>query len=213
MSKRIDLTGREIGNWKVISFSGVSKQGCAEWLCECRCGKRKIVSGHAMRSGKIKSCGCLNIERTKEANTKHGMKGTRLYRIWQGMRQRTKNPNNHEYSDYGGRGIELYKDWEKFENFCKWAKENGYAENLTIDRKDNEKGYSPDNCRWVTAKANNRNKRNNHCLAYKGETKTIAEWAEITGLSKAMIRYRITKMGWSAERALETPKMRTGKQL
>lgn len=143
----------------------------------------------------------------------HGMKGTRLYRIWVNMRQRTKNPNNHEYGDYGGRGIKLCKDWEKFENFCKWAKENGYAENLTIDRKDNEKGYSPDNCRWVTAKANNRNKRNNHCLAYKGETKTIAEWAEITGLSKAMIRYRVTKMGWSAERALETPKMRTRKQL
>ena len=98
------------------------------------------------------------------------------------------------------------EDKEILERYCE-------KENLTIDRKDNEKGYSPDNCRWVTAKANNRNKRNNHCLAYKGETKTIAEWAEITGLSKAVIRYRVTKMGWSAERALETPKMRTGKQL
>ncbi len=213
MPKRIDLTGKQFNNLRIVEYAGTSKDGQAMWLCECKCGERKIVAGHSLRSGKIKSCGCIRIERSKEINTIHGMKGTRQYTIWRGIKQRTTNPNNHEYCNYGERGIGICEEWkESFENFKKWADENGYAENLVIDRKDNDKGYSPDNCRWVTVKENCRNKRNNHCLTYKGQTKTITEWADIVGLSKAVLRYRIVKMGWSAEKALTTKKMRNKKQ-
>lgn len=175
--------------------------------------QEKIVSGSKLRNGAIKSCGCMKRELCGVANKTHGMKGKRLYNIWQAIIQRTTNPNNYEYGEYGGRGIGICNEWRNsFNSFMQWSYENGYADNLTIDRKNNNKGYQPDNCRWVSNKENCRNKRNNHCLTYNGQAKTITEWAEITGLSKEVIRYRITKMGWSAEKALATPKMKNKKQ-
>lgn len=205
MSKRIDLTNRHFNYLKVIEYFGNTKQGEAAWLCECVCGKRKVVPGSKLRNGNIKSCGCKRTELAGAKNRKHGMKGKRLYNIWRGMIQRTTDKNSHEYDRYGGRGIDICEEWKNdFEAFRKWSYENGYTDDLTIDRIKNEKGYSPDNCRWVTMKVNCRNKRNNHCLTYKGETKTIAEWAEITGIGKETLRNRVVKMGWSTERALTT---------
>lgn len=203
MPKKIDLTGKRFGYLKVVERSENTQYGEVCWLCECKCGTRKIIRGYSLRKGRTKSCGCLATEQSSENNKKHGMKGTRLYNIWQGMKQRTTNPNNNEYKDYGGRGIDICEEWKNsFEVFEKWANENGYEDNLTIDREDNEKGYSPDNCRWITQREQNRNKRSNHYLTYKGETKTLTEWAEATGISKAVLRYRVVKMGWSAEKAL-----------
>ena len=133
------------------------------------------------------------------------MAGTRLYGIWNNRIQRTTNANNPRYCDYGGRGIEVCKEWkEDFEVFEKWAIENGYAENLTIDRKDNDKGYCPDNCRWATKKEQNLNTRQNHYLTFNGETKSLAEWADITGIKRRILSDRINKLGWSAEKALTT---------
>lgn len=128
-----------------------------------------------------------------------------MYGIWNNMIQRTTNANNPRYCDYGGRGIEVCKEWkEDFEVFEKWAIENGYAENLTIDRKDNDKGYCPDNCRWATKKEQNLNTRQNHYLTFNGETKSLAEWADITGIKRRILSDRINKLGWSAEKALTT---------
>ena len=209
MPKLIDLSGKKFGYLKVIERAENTKHGEASWLCECKCGTKKIIGGYRLRKGITKSCGCLNKEMSKKKNKTHGMKGTRLYNIWQGIKQRTTNPNHHEYSDYGERGIDICEEWkDSFENFKKWSYENGYQDNLTIDRKNNDKGYTPDNCRWITIKEQQRNRRSNHCLTYKGETKTITEWSEITGLSKQVIRYRISKMKWDVEKTLTTPLMR-----
>lgn len=205
MPSVIDMKDKTFNYLKVIEREGSTKSGEATWLCECTCGTKKILPGSKVRNGEIKSCGCMKKELSGEKNRKHGMRKTRLYRIWQGIIQRTTNKNNSEYCDYGGRGIEVCTEWRSdFESFKKWSYENGYSDNLTIDRIENEKGYSPENCRWITQKNNCRNKRNNHCLTYKGETKTIAEWAEITGIEKATLRNRIVKMKWSAEKALTT---------
>jgi hypothetical protein len=213
MPQAINMKGKSFNYLKVIERARNTKSGEAAWVCECKCGTRKIIAGSKLRNGETKSCGCMKKELAGTKNITHGMKGTRLYNIWQTIIQRTTNENNHEYGDYGGRGIGICEEWRNdFEEFMQWSYENGYADNLTIDRKNNNKGYQPDNCRWVTNKENCRNKRNNHCLTYNGQTKTITEWAEITGLSKEVIRYRIVKMGWSAEKALTTPKMKNKKQ-
>ncbi|HJA66985.1 hypothetical protein B5F07_18395 [Lachnoclostridium sp. An169] len=205
MPKRIDLTGKQFNFLRVIEYSGNTRHGEALWLCECKCGTRKNIPGSKIRKGEIKSCGCMKKELSGIANVKHGMKKTRIYRIWQGIKQRTTNPNNGEFSEYGGRGVDICVEWaNSFESFKQWSFENGYSDNLTIDRINNQKGYYPENCRWITIKDNCRNKRNNLRLTLKGETKTIAEWAEITGINKATLRNRIIKMGWSAEKALTT---------
>lgn len=129
----------------------------------------------------------------------------RLYRIWADMRTRCNNPNFPGYADYGGRGIKVCPEWQAYEPFREWAVSNGYADTLTLDRKDNDKGYSPANCRWVTQKEQCNNKRNNHLLTYNGETLTVAQWARKLGVNYFTLHDRITKLGWSAEKAISTP--------
>lgn len=205
MSKLIDLSGQYFGYWKVIERSASTKAGDSTWLCECKCGTKKIVLGKGLRTGKSRSCGCMKKEELRERRFVHGKHETRLYRIWHHMILRITNENEKSYKYYGGRGITVCKEWsESFVEFEKWAIENGYAENLTIDRIDNNKGYSPDNCRWATRKEQSNNTRRNYYLTYQGETKTISEWAKKTGISKGTLRRRIVELGWSAEKALTT---------
>lgn len=138
---------------------------------------------------------------------KHGMEGTRLYKIWDSMKQRCLNPNNPQYNNYGGRGITIYAEWHDFPNFMKWALQNGYCENLSIDRIDVNGNYHPGNCRWASQRTQNNNRRNNHLLTYNGRTHTIAEWGKITGILPATIHHRVSRDGWSVEDALTvTPK-------
>lgn len=213
MSKRIDLTGQKFERLKVIECAGKDKHGKLLWKCECKCGNTKIILGNSLRAGKTKSCGCLNKECGKklarkyngERKYKNNNCHSRLYNIWHGMKQRCKNTNNGAYKDYGGRGIEICVEWDiSFETFEKWAIDNGYNDDLTLDRKDNSKGYSPENCRWVTRKRQSNNTRNNHMLQYKGEEKTLTEWAEIVGINADVIKHRIYS-NWPIEKALETP--------
>lgn len=136
---------------------------------------------------------------------KHGMEGTRLYKIWDRMKQRCRNPNNTNYKHYGERGIEVCEDWNDFSNFMNWSYENGYNESLSIDRIDVNGNYCPDNCRWVSQKEQNNNKRNNHYLTFGGRTLTLAEWGDATGILPATIQHRIARDGWSVEDALTIP--------
>lgn len=206
MSKLIDLSGQHFGYWKVIERAVNTKGGQTAWLCECKCGRRKIVQASNLRNESSKSCGCIRKEELLKRNIKHRMAYTRLYGIWKNMIQRTTNINNPRYGDYGGRGIAVCEEWKgDFRDFEKWAIKSGYADSLTIDRKDNNKGYYPDNCRWVTKRTQNLNTRQNHCLTFKGETKTLTEWADITGIKKWVLSDRINKLGWSVEKALTTP--------
>ena len=208
MPKRIDLAGQRFGRLTVTSFAGTDKNGKALWHCQCECGNKTIVLASNLKR-KTRSCGCLrqelSSERITNRNNKHGESRTRLYAIWGGIKERTKNPNNCNYDKYGKKGIKMCADWEDYENFKTWALASGYANNLSIDRKDNTKGYSPENCRWVTLQEQNRNTTRNAIFLYKGERKTLCEWAEIAGINYQTLSARIHKLGWNIEKALETP--------
>ena len=135
----------------------------------------------------------------------HGMNDTRLNGVWRDMRYRCNNSNSNYYSHYGGRGIKVCDEWNEFINFYEWSMKNGYKEGLSIDRIDVDKGYSPENCRWVDMKTQQRNRRNNRIIEYNGMSLCIAEWSEVTGLHRKTIAYRLDN-GWSIEDTLTKPK-------
>jgi hypothetical protein len=198
-----DLNGQRFGRLLVIERSETINKR-TRWKCQCDCGNQKIVEAGNLKNGNISSCGCLRRETTIKRKTIHGGKGTRLYHIWNHMRQRCVNPNNRQFIDYGGRGIAICSEWNEFENFRNWAINNGYEDNLTIDRKNNDGNYEPNNCRWANDKQQANNKRNNHFVEYQGQRKTIAEWADICKLKPPTLLRRLSNK-WSIEKALSTP--------
>lgn len=132
----------------------------------------------------------------------HGKRHTRLYRIWANIKTRCLNPNDHHYGRYGERDITVCDEWKNdFQAFYDWSMSHGYADDLTIDRIDNDKGYSPDNCRWVTVSEQNQNKRNVILLTYNGETHSAAEWGRMLGIGKNTVSTRYHK-GWTTEQCL-----------
>lgn len=140
---------------------------------------------------------------TNNGNYKHGGKGTKLYEVWYTMRRRCNCPNSKAYKYYGGKGITVCKEWDTdFSVFQKWAIENGYTEGLSIDRIDVTGNYEPSNCRWATRKEQSNNKTTTLKIEHKGETRTLSEWAEYLGIKLDTLYYRIFKLGWSIERAL-----------
>lgn len=205
MSRLIDLTGQKFGRLKVIGRAkNKGKRVC--WKCQCNCGRIAIVTGHELKAGDTKSCGCLRKETTSALNKIHGDYETRLYRIWAGIKTRIFNENSKDFTGYGAKGINLCDEWaNSFEEFKNWAMSNGYADNLTIDRIDNDKGYSPDNCRWIKNSEQSANRKSNHYITYNGQTKTISEWAKILNIERAALSRRLNKLGWSVEKALTTP--------
>ena len=135
---------------------------------------------------------------------KHGMRHTRIYNIWRGMRQRCSNPRCVNYKNYGGRGIKVCQEWEDFQAFNKWAVGHGYSEELTIDRINVNGDYEPSNCWWITQKGQQNNRTNNRVLEVNGTSHTLAEWSDITGISISTIWARL-KCGWPMERAITEP--------
>jgi len=210
MALRVDLTGNVYGKLTVIDFSQ-RKHGRAYWNCICTCGNKKIVQGYDLTSGHTKSCGCLRKIDGKEPRYRHGKVHTRLYRIWGNMKSRCDNPNSKYYKDYGGRGISYCKEWADFVLFEEWALTNGYKDNLTIDRINNNGNYEPSNCRWIDIKSQQRNRRSNHLLTFNGETHCINEWAEILGVSRETIKNRLG-YGWDVEKVLSEPIHNNGKR-
>lgn len=140
---------------------------------------------------------------------RHGGRRSRLYRIWIDMRRRCYDSKRINYANYGGRGITVCDSWDNsFVPFRDWSFENGYTESLVLDRINNERDYSPDNCRWVTVSQNTRNTRSNRVITLWGETKTMVEWSEDVRCvaSYSMLKDRIIKYGWDAERAFTQPR-------
>ena len=136
-------------------------------------------------------------------NFKHGKSKTPSYGIWRAMHDRCKNPKSHAWDLYGGRGITVCEEWGSFENF--YADMGDVPAGMSLDRKNNDKGYSPDNCRWASREEQGRNRRTNHHLTYQGKTQCIADWADELGMSPSTILSRVLGMGWTTERALTQP--------
>ena len=133
------------------------------------------------------------------------MYNKRISRIYWNMKTRCYNQSSNKYHSYGGRGIRICDEWKNsFANFKEWALNNGYADNLTLDRINNNGNYEPNNCRWATIKQNTNNTRKNRLLTYNGETHTMSEWCEILGVKLGTLSSRIYR-GWSVEDAMTKP--------
>jgi len=180
-----------------------NKNGRVFWNCLCDCGNKKIVSSDCLTTGKTTSCGCYKREKLKELWSTSCSKDPKLYGVWCSMKSRCYRPSDKGYKNYGGRGIEICPEWlENYENFYQWAMNNGYQEGLQIDRIDNDKGYSPDNCRWVDRYVQANNKRNIKKYTINGKTQSLAEWCREYDVDYFLARQRISKLGWTIEQAL-----------
>lgn len=203
MSKEIDLTGNRYGRLVVVEKTNKRQSGKPLWLCKCDCGNETLVLSYNLRSGKIKSCKCFQSETRIKTHKKHGMSKTRLYAIWCGIRERCNNPNSKAYCDYGSRGVKVCDEWDNdFVAFYEWAIENGYSEDLTIDRINVNGDYEPSNCRWSDYENQQNNRRNNRLITYKGETHTMSDWAKIFGINYHTLATRLNRDKLSFEEAI-----------
>ena len=210
MSKALELTGKRFGRLVVISREPSLKiserHTVCRWLCQCDCGNTIVTRSGNLSNGCTRSCGCLQKELTAKRATTHGMSKNRLYTTWLNMRRRCNDPNFGEYRNYGGRGIKVCKEWNlSFEAFKNWALKSGYQDNLTIERKNVNDNYCPNNCCWITRKEQGYNKTTSSFLTYNNETKTIAEWAECSGMKYDTLFNRIKYLNWPIEKALTQP--------
>ena len=203
-----DLTGQVFGELTVIKqveSKRCGKRTCTQYLVACKCGKEFKILGQSLtkKKGGTKHC--------KECCRKtHGMHDTKLYGVWAVMKYRCLNPKAHNYHNYGGRGIKVCAEWEKnFESFYKWAVEHGYKDakrgQYTLERIDVNGDYCPENCTWITITEQEQNKRESIRLTFNGATKSLKEWAKITGIKETTLRSRYTTLRWSIEEILTTP--------
>lgn len=201
-----DISGEKFGRLFVLEYAGNSEKGIATWKCLCDCGNIVIVNGDNLRSGNTKSCGCLRDDTIANASVIHGKSKSRLYRIYNHMKGRCCNKDDANYDSYGGRGIIICQEWlDDFMSFYKWAMENGYNENLSIDRINNDGNYEPSNCRWADNTTQCNNRRSNRLLTVRKVTHTVAEWSRITGIGSATIIRRLNN-GDCPEMALRSVK-------
>lgn len=201
MGRFVDITGQRYDRLVAVRQTTERTQsGGVKWLFRCDCGSEKVIAANSVRSGMVKSCGCMAKP--------HGMTGTRLYNIWVDMRQRCQNENYTDFHLYGGRGIRVCEEWQQFLPFYDWAMASGYQDNLSVDRKDVNGNYEPQNCRWATAKEQANNTRKNRLVTINGKAKSIDEWCKQYGISKASVYRRVRTFGMTYEEALTVPKMR-----
>lgn len=200
--ERVNIKGDRYGRLTVLDRAENSKRGRTQWLCKCDCGRMTTVTTDRLRGGVTRSCGCLHNEVIARVNYRHGESfhsaNTRLYHIWINMRQRCSNPKNGSYMDYGARGITVCQEWDDYLAFKSWAETHGYSNALTIDRIDNSRGYSPENCRWADHYAQNNNKRCNHAITFSGVTKNLSQWERKLRISKGAFGSYIAKHGEQA---------------
>jgi len=202
MSRKIPMIGKKYNKLTVIrEVDRPGKELFYECLCEC--GNTKVIRGRDVRRGHTESCGCNFQESIKKVRTTHGMSFTRPHRAYQNMRKRCDNPNNKSYKDYGGRGITYCDEWKTFEGFWNDMQE-GYVDNLSLDRIDYNGNYCKENCRWVDMKTQANNTRSNRLIAYNGETLTLSETAEKYNIKYGLLLGRL-HLGWDIEKAITQP--------
>lgn len=217
-----NLVGQKFG--RLTALERVSDKYYGEyakvvWKCICDCGSVKEVLADCLLSGNTKSCGCLANEikhRTDNKYKKHGLHNTRLHKIWDGMKMRCYNPNHEAYFRYGGRGIFICDEWlnddNGFQNFYNWAMLNDYSNTLTLDRINNNKGYSPDNCKWSTNSEQQHNRNDNVIITNGNKTQYIDEWMKETGLSRGAIKWRLKHWGNTEKLFIPAIKRKSPKQ-
>ena len=189
-----ELIGKKYNNLTIVSI----EKSIA--LCVCDCGNQKSVKLSDLKRNHVKSCGCKF-----NGNTIKNTHGNRIYNIWYNMKRRCLDSNNKDYKNYGARGITIYKDWiEDFSSFYNWSIENGYQDNLTLDRINNDGNYQPDNCRWVTIKVQLCNGRRNVIFNINGEPQCLSDICKERNLNYTTIKYRLDK-GMDIKEALEKP--------
>jgi hypothetical protein len=181
--------------------------------CSCACGTVRDVAVSDLLTGKSRSCGCLAREiasALRKQEAKHGAtaggRRSRAFTAWESMRRRCRDTEHKSFKWYGARGIRVCERWQGKDGFANFLADMGEPPpGMTIDRKNNSKGYDPGNCRWATQKQQQRNRRSNLLITYAGRTQTLVEWAEETGIGRQTIKTRISRSGWSIEQALSTP--------
>ena len=201
MARKLELKGKRFGRWAVGEQNGCTKFGESLWECVCDCGTKRLVRASMLNQGKSKSCGCM----ITESITTHGLSKTRQYHIWQAMKTRCTNTKQPNYERYGDRGITYDPRWETFECFWKDMKPS-YADTLTLERIDNFKGYSKENCRWATPHEQNMNMRSNIFIKCKDVLLTVSEVSKMMEIPASTI-YGRKLSGWTDERIISTPAM------
>ena len=202
MTQALDLIGQRFGRLLVIEKM-VQRDRFKKvvWKCKCDCGNEHLINTKSLRSSNVQSCGWLRVELT----TTHGKRNTREYSIWNQMKTRCFNSNHVYFNKYGGRGITVCNEWMLFENFFN---DMGLAPpKHTLERIDNNKGYSKENCKWATRKEQAVNRSSTKFLTFDGQTKSISDWAREIGIRIDTLHYRISR-GWNIEKALTTPTIR-----
>lgn len=196
-----DNVGKRVGRLFIVSVIPTTNQH-SRYLCRCDCGNEKEFWHSAIFQANVDSCGCRTSEKCSIRSTKHGMSSSSVYKVWAGMKDRCLNKKNKFYCHYGERGIKVCTRWLVFENFI--ADMGPRKRGLTIERINNEGDYEPSNCRWVTRKVQQRNRRCSINLTVGGRTACISQWADERCMNRNTIVGRL-KAGWTHEKAVMTP--------
>lgn len=212
MTRKINLIGQQFDRLTVIKCAGKNRSGNYQWLCQCKCGKKVVISSYSLRIGKTRSCGCyrtdLLLQRTAKRKipgiTENG-KQTKIYCIYDSMKQRCYNPNHHAYKNYGGRGIKVCDRWlePNGQGFLNFRRDMGErSPGMTLDRIDNNGNYCPENCKWSNWVEQNQNTSHNNWITIDNITQCMAAWCRKQKLPRSTVENRI-KRGWNIKEALE----------
>lgn len=194
------IIGKRFGRLIVEKLAFIKNKN-TYWVCKCDCGNYKTVYRGGLTSGDIISCGCYREEYKHEFGKKHNMSKTKLYQRWSAMIQRCNNPKNDRYINYGGRGIKVCEEWMDSSNFIKWALDNGYRDDLSLERKNVNGNYEPNNCEFIPLKQQYENKTNSNLITFNGKTQTLSSWAKELGINRETLRYRIFIAKWNIKEA------------
>lgn len=201
MYMTLRIEGQRFGRLTVVERIDIKTTSSFKWRCLCDCGNETIVIGPKLINGHTSSCGCLLNERRGSSSITHGLRKSAEYMIWCGIKSRCLNENSQAYERYGGRGISMDPEW--IESFSKFYSDVGPrpGPEYSIDRKDNNLGYTPGNCHWVTDTEQCNNRRSNKMIEYLGETKSMADWSRHLGVGYIALSKRL-RAGRTMEEAV-----------
>lgn len=199
------MFGMKENRLTIISITSIA--GRSYYRCKCSCGKECLIRTDSYHSGKSRSCGCLLSESTKARFTTHGLSYTTERRIYKGMVDRCCLPCVKLYHRYGGRGIKVCERWLGKSGFLNFIEDMGMrpSSEHTLDRKNNDGDYTPENCRWATKEEQYSNKSTNRLITFQGKTQTMTQWCREKNITRGSLVGRLDVLGWSVEKALTTP--------